>query len=274
MNRYGVSRQRTGRGGKAGITLAVAVAAVLAAGGVGCGGGPFSADDNVTVCAAGTFSPSYAEGVELARFERLPVTVAFTNRVTYGDTDLRSVLMAGFSEWAEATGGVLAYRVVDDPRDAQVVVTINVLDARPSGGGELASAIVTRTDRRIDEVAIRMDVWDGMTPAEVFDGVRSTAAHEFGHALGILDHSDSVLDVMYPVHGADERVTLSLRDVNTAKTAYCTDFGRAAGLPPCGPDVDCGKERGRGAAVRETVCGTPLPAGTGAAAPSRTLRLP
>jgi predicted Zn-dependent protease len=47
--------------------------------------------------------------------------------------------------------------------------------------------------------------------------VRLTAAHEMGHALGILMHSDSERDVMYPTNTA---TSLSAQDYRTMEVLY------------------------------------------------------
>ena len=47
--------------------------------------------------------------------------------------------------------------------------------------------------------------------------VRLTAAHEMGHALGILMHSNNERDVMYPSNTA---TSLSVRDYRTMEALY------------------------------------------------------
>ena len=52
--------------------------------------------------------------------------------------------------------------------------------------------------------------------------VRLTAAHEMGHALGILMHSDNARDVMYPSNTA---TSLSARDYRTMEALYALEDG-------------------------------------------------
>ena len=52
--------------------------------------------------------------------------------------------------------------------------------------------------------------------------VRLTAAHEMGHALGILMHSDNTRDVMYPTNTA---TSLSARDYRTMEALYALADG-------------------------------------------------
>jgi hypothetical protein len=57
--------------------------------------------------------------------------------------------------------------------------------------------------------------------AEDLDGdIECTAAHEFGHALGIDGHSDERGDLMFPVHVMGRGFRISERDVNTLATSY------------------------------------------------------
>jgi predicted Zn-dependent protease len=53
--------------------------------------------------------------------------------------------------------------------------------------------------------------------------VRLTAAHEMGHALGILMHSNNERDVMYPSNTA---TSLSARDYRTMEALYALVDGR------------------------------------------------
>ena len=52
--------------------------------------------------------------------------------------------------------------------------------------------------------------------------VRLTAAHEMGHALGILMHSDNTRDVMYPTNTA---TSLTARDYRTMEASYALADG-------------------------------------------------
>ena len=55
-----------------------------------------------------------------------------------------------------------------------------------------------------------------------FRQIRLTAAHEMGHALGLLMHSDSQRDVMYPSNTA---TSLSARDYRTMEALYELEDG-------------------------------------------------
>ncbi len=68
------------------------------------------------------------------------------------------------------------------------------------------------------------------------DELQSTAAHEFGHALGIEGHSDNEDDLMYPSQirvFLDDALlpspprSVTKRDLNTLKSGYPALFGPA-----------------------------------------------
>jgi Predicted Zn-dependent protease len=131
--------------------------------------------------------------------------------------------LQGFDQWAEATGSVVRYREVSNPDGAQIKVSFKP-DTRngkthytyyPSSG-RLVSATV--------EIGVR-----GNNPIDI----RSVAAHEFGHAIGIGGHSQNPDDMMYPSFVSNVPLQITPSDLNTVKTAYCNYFiGRTRVAPP------------------------------------------
>ena len=207
---------------------------------VGCGSGG-SSDDGVDVCSAGTFAPSYVSKVEVLRWRTLPVSISFANDPTLQGRSLRTVALAGMEAWRTATGGVLAYNVIEESAAtvlagesvANITVTFNVLPARPTSGGELGHTTLKFTGHRLKQAEIRIDVWQNITAEEIDKELLASTTHEFGHALGINGHSDEKRDVMSFEEDASQQAGLTERDINTMKTAYCTEFGvsRAACVP-------------------------------------------
>jgi predicted Zn-dependent protease len=137
----------------------------------------------------------------------LPVRVFFVPDKNYR-ADLETIAKRGFDHWTRATLGFARYVVVRVPQQADIFVRFN-----PGLNGGL-----TKTHFRKGRL-YRADMTVGVAQDET-DDVECTAAHEFGHALGIDGHSDDRADLMFPVHviGRSFRVTES--DVNTLAMAY------------------------------------------------------
>ena len=197
----------------------------------GCGSGSSGGgqqQETVRVCAAGTFNPSYASQLALRRWQNVPVTVSFTNNdeFTAFGSRFTDVSRDAFTEWATATNGVVSYRETSDVQQANIVVTIVLLSGPPSVGDTLGVTTTKRSGNRMTSAKIRLNIWPNMTRAEVFAGFKATAAHEFGHALGIEGHSDNENDLMFAAHSTSEGGEVTQRDLNTLKTAYCDRFGR------------------------------------------------
>jgi len=187
----------------------------------GCGGGARTSEQRV--CSADTFTPNYVPLLErLLYWERFPVTVYFERDANYSDY-YRTLALQGFDQWVEATGYVVRYRQVDSPDGAQIRVyfkpdTRNGLTTYtyyPSSGRLLSAKM---------EIGVR-----GNNPIDI----RSVAAHEFGHAIGIGGHSQNPDDMMYPSFVSNVPLQITPNDLNTAKTAYCNYFiGRTRTAPP------------------------------------------
>jgi len=195
----------------------LALAALMA----GCGGGTGAGEQRV--CSADTFVPNYVRQLDqLLYWERFPVTVYFERDANYSDY-YRTLALQGFDQWVEATGSVVRYREVSNPDGAQIRVSFKP-DTRngktyytyyPSSG-RLVSA-------RVEIGAL------GNNPIDI----RSVAAHEFGHALGIAGHSQDPSDMMFKTYVMNVPLKITQSDLNTVKTAYCNYFlGRTrAALP-------------------------------------------
>ena len=169
----------------------------------------------------------------LYRWSSLPVKVRFVNSgiVTLNDstqTDLQQVAIDGFVEWANASNNGTFVQITTDPAQANVTVHFGALAGAPTATEVLGLEQSTLySDNTIKSADILLNTWPSMTAANV-NSFRETAAHEFGHALGINGHSDSSQDVMYAAHSVILAKPLSTRDINTLRTAYCNDFSREA----------------------------------------------
>jgi predicted Zn-dependent protease len=177
------------------------------------------------------FTPNYSNLMPLYRWASLPVKVRFLNSgvVTLNDgtqADLQQVAMDGFGEWATATNNTVFVEITTDPAQANITVHFGGLPGVPTANSVLGLEQSTLySDNTIKSADILLNTWPSMTSANV-NSFRETSTHEFGHALGINGHSDSPQDVMYAAHSIVLAKPLSIRDIDTLRTAYCNDFSR------------------------------------------------
>lgn len=195
----------------------------------GCGGGGGSSSATSTSSSyqpdLTRFTPNYAASVTLYHWPTLPVRVYFANDLTItpsggSPTRINNLIQTGFQRWPTATGGVVSYTVVTDPSQAQITVSI-VTVPDPTGLSETGKTSVSNTSGAVlTGATVQIYVWPDITVPELTQGLLATAAHEFGHALGIGGHSPDPSDVMYVSHDPNADVPLSVRDVDTLKTIY------------------------------------------------------
>jgi hypothetical protein len=199
--------------------------------GCGGGGGGNNGNDGGTIsrCDPDTFTPNYAHHLtSLLNWSGFPVNVYFIRDANYS-TARQDIAIAGFNQWVTATSDVLSYSIVSTQSAANITVRFD--PSTPNGvtdihfsGFDISSADMT--------VGIKDDA---------DSDVQAVAAHEFGHALGINGHSDSVDDLMYPIHYLGTIGVVTTRDLNTIKTGYCHLFGRSV---PCDRPCDHVKSKG------------------------------
>lgn len=188
----------------------------------GCGGGGARTGEQ-RVCGVDTFVPNYVPLLErLLYWERFPVTVYFERDANYSDY-YRTLALQGFDQWVEATGSVVRYRQVDSPEAAQIQVSF-----KPDTRNGLTTYSFYPSSGRLVSAKVEIGVRGG-NPTDI----RSVAAHEFGHALGIGGHSQNPDDMMYPNFVTNVPLQITQNDLNTVKTAYCSYFlGRTRVAPP------------------------------------------
>jgi hypothetical protein len=188
----------------------------------GCGGGGATTGEQ-RVCSAETFTPNYVPLLErLLYWERFPVTVYFERDAHYSDY-YRTLALQGFDQWVEATGYVVRYRQVDSPDRAQIRVFF-----KPDTRNGLTTYTYYPSSGRLISAKVEIGV-RGNNPIDI----RSVAAHEFGHAIGIGGHSQNPDDMMYTNFVTNVPLQITPSDLNTVKTAYCNYFfGRTRVAPP------------------------------------------
>ena len=140
-------------------------------------------------------------------WNRFPIKIFFVRDSNY-DRRRQDTALDGFDRWGEVTDGYAKFRVVDSSDSADVVVRF---DPRTNDG---RTTMRYRGDR-----LYRADMMIGVERDADID-IESTAAHEFGHALGINGHSDSRRDLMYPAHFEGTRCRITERDLDTLISIY------------------------------------------------------
>jgi hypothetical protein len=173
-------------------------------------------------------APSFADRTQLKRWESFPVEV-------YVDAsslpkELRKAYLEGIERgvglWSEATGGRIgSFHLNYDRPESPISISLShePLPDRALGSTELKFA-----GSRILSAAVSLTRSEFEGTAFLAHDVANTAAHEMGHALGIVDHSPHPEDKMsvagnFGVHneGQDPRRLITHRDVNTLEEAYC-----------------------------------------------------
>ena len=169
-------------------------------------------------------SPSYVDSPEIKRllhWEHFPLHVYFPtgDLATKERTD---AVRAGFDQWVHATKDFVHYQVVTKPAQAEIVVTFLPSESVPNEGGSCGHTTMTFLTLTLKSANILLAT-TGVTP----DDLQATAAHEFGHALGIDGHSDDPDDLMYAVltHSPEGELPvpahdITARDLNTLKVCY------------------------------------------------------
>ena len=196
------------------------------------------------------YTPNYVQTLEdtrnpikptaLLRWRVFPISVYFVRDSSYSNAR-QNLTTQGFDQWVTATNGAtggdgVSYRVSTNASTADIMVDFS--DFSNSSNGVLGTTYSfydedSRLIRRGDRIVNGKEQKDVGTRIEIaFTGDRDndlvTAAHEFGHALGINGHSPNRPDLMY-LEGNDQfGGGISAIDLNTLLTSYNGVFNKNA----------------------------------------------
>jgi hypothetical protein len=184
-------------------------------------------------CSLDTFAPNYLRATDPSTGERnsvhwwdhFPLRVYFRSNPTIQGQSLVDVSLAGFNAWSSVSGKTMAVQV-SSPDNADVVVTFENLSAPPRNSDFLGSTSWTYNPSTLEtvEAEVTLRTWNGITAGQVANGFRSTAQHEFGHAIFLAGHSPYEADSMYPFGNINTYTSLTTRDENSLLTTYCGSF--------------------------------------------------
>jgi len=124
--------------------------------------------------------------------------------------------------WQEASRDRLSFRMVTNVLDSQINVKWRRIDRKSLGHCQYE----IHPDGFLFSAEIQIGISDGVIHKAYDDisEVRHTILHEFGHALGLLGHSDHPADIMYVPHQYGVHA-LSPRDVETFSRLYSLPSG-------------------------------------------------
>lgn len=197
------------------LSLGALVLTIFACGGAGGG----SVDG---MCDATTYTPNFAtaSGMTLRHWSSMPVRVYFETSTTIGGTTIEQLARNGFDMWENLTSENL-WVEVGSPVDADMTVKVQAVAAQST----LATTTVyfNTGSTVINRAEMIIYSWGSIPQGDY----QPTAAHEFGHAMGIGGHSPSNLDIMYFTGNSSGLITNA--DLNTMRTIYC-DWGNTLAL--------------------------------------------
>ena len=178
----------------------------------GCGGGGSSTLPGT--CDSTTFTPNYANPANLRHWPGFPLRIFLgpANQSTI------AITLRGFDQWVTATDGRVDYVLVNDADSADIVVNFDTND----GGSQVGLTTVTFRGTTLERAEIDFFYLPPSDPNAARTN-QITAAHEFGHALGLGLHSPNDNDLMAAITDGTN-TTITNRDLNTLLTAYCNSF--------------------------------------------------
>ena len=188
----------------------------------GCGGGGSGPTASNTPTPSNTatprqFTPNYINDIDTLRhWRQFPVTISFVRDSNYTAAAQQRAL-AGFDFWLKRIPNGPTLTVVSSSQTSDVTVSFYQFNAQNSdvlGTTQVFSSTDPNFVGTIASATMKL----GITGDNTLD--IATAAHEYGHALGLLGHSKNPDDLMYFQGNDDRSGQLTVADVNTMLTNY------------------------------------------------------
>lgn len=157
----------------------------------------------------------------------------------------RQIAFRSLREWIEAANHHLTWKLVQDPKEADITISWTSSKADFPHGTEqgITKLLFTRTHAitHADIKICTVPVYGESNEILSDEAMRLTCLHEIGHALGINGHSPNNNDVMFFCERAFPVTALSQRDKLTIARLYATEHdevgkvkgkgGLAIGIP-------------------------------------------
>lgn len=159
--------------------------------------------------------------------DRMPIDVYIADggAVPGYRAEYRKMIADAFNEWCNNSKGLLKWRQVNDPRQADVVCTwTNNPTIKPGSVEAGQTRTLVQTNRDTGEgkiVTAQISILTELMGRQFSnENMYKTCLHEVGHALGLQGHSDVPSDIMYPTVNQTQIAKLKSRDLNTLTRLY------------------------------------------------------
>jgi tetratricopeptide (TPR) repeat protein len=140
------------------------------------------------------------------------------------DPSFIPAVRTGIEKWVAPSKGNLSLTYVKSPEQADVkIYWKTILDVKLTGseaGTPYTAGVTTPdySDKELYAMQITLTTTDPNGKTHKAEDVEKVATHEFGHALGIMGHSEKPGDIMFPSSQTDGELTK--RDINTLILLY------------------------------------------------------